>query len=266
MVAGFTGPRQEAEAIKRQVGTFLHEHLKLELSETKTLITHARTGAARFLGYDIVTLQHDQKHDWRQRRSLNAHIGLHVPREVLRDKCARYRHHGKIIHRMELTHDSPFSIVAQYQAEYRGLVAYYQMADNVSQLNRLKWHMERSLVQTLARKLRVSVNQVYHRYRATLQTDRGTSCRPPGHGCARRQSTTPLVATWGGVSLARRRRASSMTRPCTSRSRAANSASSPGPDLRAVRRTGANPRCTTACKHSRTFDMKDRPLGLSGSA
>jgi hypothetical protein len=44
--------------------------------------------------------------------------------------------------------DSPFSIVAQYQAEYRGLVAYYQMADNVSRLNRLKWHMERSLVQT----------------------------------------------------------------------------------------------------------------------
>ena len=203
---GFTGPRQEAEAIKRQVGTFLHEHLKLELSETKTLITHARTGAARFLGYDIVTLQHDQKHDWRQRRSLNAHIGLHVPREVLRDKCARYRHHGKIIHRMELTHDSPFSIVAQYQAEYRGLVAYYQMADNVSQLNRLKWHMERSLVQTLARKLRVSVNQVYHRYRATLQTDRG-----PRAGLqvtvARGDNRPPLVATWGGVSLARRRRA-----------------------------------------------------------
>jgi len=121
---GFAGPRQEAEAIKRQIGVFLHEHLKLELSETKTLITHARTGAARFLGYDIVTLQHDQKHDWRGRRSLNARIGLRVPQEVLQEKCARYRHHGKIIHRMELTHDTPFSIVAQYQAEYRGLVAY----------------------------------------------------------------------------------------------------------------------------------------------
>ena len=29
---------------------FLQEDLKLELSETKTLITHARTSAARFLG------------------------------------------------------------------------------------------------------------------------------------------------------------------------------------------------------------------------
>ena len=203
---GFAGPRQEAEAIKRQIGVFLHEHLKLELSETKTLITHARTGAARFLGYDIVTLQHDQKHDWRGRRSLNARIGLRVPQEVLQEKCARYRHHGKIIHRMELTHDTPFSIVAQYQAEYRGLVAYYQLADNVSQLNRLKWLMERSLVQTLALKLRVSVNQVYRRYRATLQTDRG-----PRAGLqvtiARGDGRPPLVATWGGVSLARCRRA-----------------------------------------------------------
>ena len=32
----------------------LREHLKLELSESKTLITHARTQAARFLGYEVV--------------------------------------------------------------------------------------------------------------------------------------------------------------------------------------------------------------------
>jgi hypothetical protein len=50
---GFTGPRQEAEQIKARIGEFLHDQLKLELSPAKTLITHGRTQAARFLGYEI---------------------------------------------------------------------------------------------------------------------------------------------------------------------------------------------------------------------
>jgi retron-type reverse transcriptase len=49
-VLGFTGPKSEAEELKQQLRTFLREALKLELSEEKTLITHARSGAARFLG------------------------------------------------------------------------------------------------------------------------------------------------------------------------------------------------------------------------
>jgi reverse transcriptase-like protein len=52
---GFSGPRTEAEEIKREIRDFLQETLRLELSEEKTLITHARTGAAKFLGYEIVS-------------------------------------------------------------------------------------------------------------------------------------------------------------------------------------------------------------------
>src|SRR6266851_1589562 len=48
---GFSGPREEAEQIKQRLQEFLRETLKLELSQEKTLITHARTEAARFLGY-----------------------------------------------------------------------------------------------------------------------------------------------------------------------------------------------------------------------
>jgi group II intron reverse transcriptase/maturase len=203
---GFSGPRHEAEAIKQQLGAFLRDQLKLELSEAKTLITHARSGAARFLGYDIAVLHDDRKHDRRGQRSLNGKVGLRVPPDVMRDRCARYRRHGKATHRKELTHDAVFSIVAQYQSEYRGVVAYYQLADNLHRVNRLKWLMERSLVQTLALKLRASVNQVYRRYRATLRTDRG-----PRAGLQvtveRGGGRKPLVATWGGVSLARRRTA-----------------------------------------------------------
>jgi hypothetical protein len=43
LLLGFAEPRSEAEEIKRCLAQFLHEELALELSETKTLITHART-------------------------------------------------------------------------------------------------------------------------------------------------------------------------------------------------------------------------------
>src|SRR5215469_10809378 len=58
---GFVGPKAEAEEIKRQLRTFLREELKLELSEDKTLITNARKEAAKFLGYEVTTLQANDK-------------------------------------------------------------------------------------------------------------------------------------------------------------------------------------------------------------
>ena len=62
---GVTGPRQEAEEIKDATGQFLREQLKLELSPAKTLITHGRTQAARFLGYEMVVMHADDKRDHR---------------------------------------------------------------------------------------------------------------------------------------------------------------------------------------------------------
>jgi hypothetical protein len=98
---GFTGPKQEAEQIMVEVGRFLHEQLKLELSPTKTLITHGRTQAARFLGYEVVVLHADDKHDHRGHRSINAAVGLKVPLDVIHAKCKPYQHHGRPVRRTE---------------------------------------------------------------------------------------------------------------------------------------------------------------------
>ena len=199
---GFCGPRQEAEEIKRQLGTFLQETLHLTLSQEKTLITHARTGAARFLGYDVVVLNNNQKRDRRGYRSINGQIGLQVPMSVIRAKCALYCQDGKPTHRKELLDQTVYSIIVQYQAIYRGLAEYYQMALNRYQLNRLKWVMERSLTATLAHKLRVSVSQVYRRYQCTVETPEGP--RKVLQETVEREGKKPLVARWGGISLARR--------------------------------------------------------------
>ena len=60
-ILGFTGPKAEAEQIKARLAAFLRETLGLELNQQKTLITHARSQPARFLGYHIKVQHCDTK-------------------------------------------------------------------------------------------------------------------------------------------------------------------------------------------------------------
>ncbi len=196
---GFNGPREEAEEIKRRIGGFLRDRLKLELSERKTLITHARSEAARFLGYEIVTLHDDTRRDWRGQRSLNGNIGLRVPADVIREKCRAYTQNGKPIHRTERMHDDAFSIVAKYQQEYRGVVEYYRLAYNLHRLNDLRWVMETSLAKTLASKLKISCTKVYDKYRTTIAS--GSQSYKVLQVVVEREGKRPLVAQWGGIPL-----------------------------------------------------------------
>jgi hypothetical protein len=136
----------------------------LELSEEKTLITHARSEAARFLGYEVTTLQEDRKRSMTKngtdRRSANGRIGLRVPHDVLKEKWQRYKRKGKVIQRAELIHESDYTIVSIYQSVYRGIANYYRLAYNMYTLDKLKRVMEISLLKTLAHKHQMSALRV----------------------------------------------------------------------------------------------------------
>ena len=199
----FIGPKAEAEEIKQRLRAFLSEELKLELSEEKTLLTHTRDSAAKFLGYEITTRHSNTKHTLDRNgyrgRSINGDIGLKVPQQVVREKCKRYRRKGKSIHRAELLNESDYTILATYQLEYRGIVNYYRMADNLRTLQKLKWVMEQSLTKTLAAKHKLSVRRVYQKYRADLEVD-GKSYKGL-QVMVLREGKKPLIATWGGIPL-----------------------------------------------------------------
>ena len=199
ILLGFVGPKAEAAEIKQDLGRFLRNTLHLELSEAKTLITHARTEKARFLGYHIHTLHEDTQRDPRDRRTLNGRIGLRIPEDVIEQRCQRLMAHGKVRHRPELLFNSDFTIVSEYQAEYRGVANYYRLAYNLTSLNKWKGVMQASLVKTLANKFHMPVSRVYRKYRATLEVE-GVPYR--GLQVVReREGKRPLVATWGGISL-----------------------------------------------------------------
>lgn len=203
---GFCGPKEEAEEIKQDIKRFLNEVLRLELSDAKTLITHAKSEKARFLGYEVSTSQDNTTRVWEERngrpvnrRRINGTICFEIPMDVKVTYSQRYMKYGKPIHRTEILKDSVFDIVTRYQMEYRGIVNYYKLAKNLHTLNYLKWVMEISLAKTLAHKLKLSVTQMYDKYKAKIVV--GSKTYKGLQVIVLREGKKPLIATWGGIPL-----------------------------------------------------------------
>jgi hypothetical protein len=76
-----------------------------------------------------------------------------VPSDVTLAKSKPCLHRGKPVRRTERIVDTDFSVVTQFQAEFRGVAEYYRLAFNRHRLGRLKYVMERSLTKTLAREV-----------------------------------------------------------------------------------------------------------------
>jgi group II intron reverse transcriptase/maturase len=203
-ILGFAGPKAEAEQIKAELARFLRETLALELNPDKTLITHARTRAARFLGYEI-TAQHSNTKLTGGRRTVNGKIALRVPLEVITAKCAPYRQRGKPWHRPGLQNLTDYDIVRIYGAEYRGVVNYYLLAQDVWRFSALRWNAETSMLKTLAAKHQSSVAKTAARYKAKVDT--GDGPRTCFEARLRREGKKDLVARFGGIPLRQDRRA-----------------------------------------------------------
>lgn len=205
-ILGFTGSKAEAKAIKKQIGDFLNTKLSLELSQEKTLITHATGESAKFLGYEIKAQRVNDYIDNKGRRSANGVIALFVPASVIESKCRQYMKNGKAINRNNLLHDDDFSIVQTYQQEYRGLVQYYILAQNLSWFSKVYWYMETSLLKTLAFKHKSSINKMLAKYKTTTTSTNGRTV-PCLQVVVPREDKPPLVATWGGISLSYKKKA-----------------------------------------------------------
>ena len=203
-ILGFTGPKAEAEEIKAKLARFLRETLGLELNQDKTLITHARSQRARFLGYDI-SVQHSGTKISNGRRSANGKIALTVPPDVIKAQCARYRQHGKPWHRSRLQNLDDYDIIRFYGAEYRGVVNYYLLAKDVWRLRTLRWYAETSMLKTLAAKHQSTVSKMANRYKAKITT--GDGPRTCFEARRKRRGKPDSVARFGGINLRQDRRA-----------------------------------------------------------
>ena len=171
------GSKSECETIKADITQFMREQLKLELSDEKTLITHAQD-KAKFLGYEIFIRKSDavkRNKDGVLKRDFNGAVVLTLNSAVIQKKLTEYNAlevrniDGKDIWwskpRRYMTPMKPEDILAQYNAETRGLYNYYSLAANVSkECASFAFIMKMSMFKTLGWKLNTSARKVCQKY------------------------------------------------------------------------------------------------------
>ena len=171
------GSKSECETIKADITQFMREQLKLELSDEKTLITHAQD-KAKFLGYEIFIRKSDAVKRNRNgvlKRDFNGAVVLTLNSAVIQKKLTEYNAlearniDGKDIWwskpRRYMTPMKPEDILAQYNAEIRGLYNYYSLAANVSkECASFAFIMKMSMFKTLGWKLNTSARKVRQKY------------------------------------------------------------------------------------------------------
>ncbi len=134
-----------------------------------------------------------------------------MPPDVIKAKITPYRRQGKPWHRSRLQNLDDYDIVRIYGAEYRGVVNYYLLAQDVWRLGTLQWNAQTSMLKTLAAKHKSSVTKMAARYKAKIETSDGRRTCFEARGTAR--ASKDLVARFGGISSGKTGGRSSMTPP-----------------------------------------------------
>lgn len=167
-LVGINGNKAEAEALKAWLRDYLRNELQLELSPEKTLITSAKK-RIRFLGYDIKR--------WSGNRILRFHTAqgvetqrvgaYHLSLLMPPDKTIAFaKEYGDTTtwqgrHRNKLLSLSELEILMTYNAEIRGFLGYYSLADNLKDAaGGTLWITSGSFFRTLAGKRQTSLKKV----------------------------------------------------------------------------------------------------------
>ena len=112
---------------------------------------------------------------------------------------------GKPWHRSRLQNLDDYDIVRIYGAEYRGVVNYYLLAQDVWRLSRLQWNALTSMLKTLGAKHGSTVTAMAARHKAKIETSDGL--RACFEARKHREGKPDLVARFGGIILRQDRRA-----------------------------------------------------------
>ena len=160
---GIIGSKQEAETVFREGTTFLNTHLKLDISEEKSGIHHAKEGTT-FLGY-VVRNYTDEKtvkvHSPQYtrvgaatRRTVRERLQLRVPQTKMSEFCQRkgYGNYETLrpSARPSWEHIDDAEILLAYNAEMRGIANYYALANEAKRgLYKLMYLAKSSFLATL---------------------------------------------------------------------------------------------------------------------
>jgi len=182
-IVGVTGPKDLAETIKDAIQQFLKDRLKLELSQEKTTIVHAKTEEANFLGTrltigrpsssesKIVTCRPSSKRPYRKRATgwnpiLKAPIRTLVGKLHQKGFCDG---DGYPSSKVDWVAFDVEQIINLFKSINTGLLNYYRFVNNFAAMSRIQYILRFSLAKTLAHKLRISMAKVFREHGKTLR-------------------------------------------------------------------------------------------------
>jgi group II intron reverse transcriptase/maturase len=167
-LVGIIGSKAEALAFKEWLSGYLKNELQLELSAEKTLVTHAEN-RVRFLGYDIQRgdgkrrLRVHRKNGVGTQRTCTYKLRLLIPQSKVEGFAKNYgqRQGWQGRSRNKLIRLSELEILMTYNAEIRGFLGYYELADNCGAVaSSLLWLTTTSFFKTLAAKHQSTVSKM----------------------------------------------------------------------------------------------------------
>ena len=181
-IIGIRGPRQLAEQIQNELGSFLQFHLKQELHPNKTKITNLRAGKVSFLGYDIflprnMKIGKYKKQGGKQtmRRSTPMlRFQLPVDKVIKRLKECGYITYNKK-NKIRSTSKSSYTpledvvIVTHFKSVWLGLKNFYSGSSNRSHLQYIQYLLHISCAMTLAHRHRSSVSKIMKKHGKRLE-------------------------------------------------------------------------------------------------
>jgi len=175
---GIIGSKQEAEQVCREVKTFLHTVLKLDIAEEKSGIHHAKEGTS-FLGYVVQNFSSEKRVKIHRkaytkvvatRRTVKDRLQLRVPQTKMSAfcQCKGYGNYERFhpSARPSWVKMDEAEILLAYNAEMRGLANYYALANEAKTgLTKLMYLAKSSFLATLAWKHKSSISKENARLR-----------------------------------------------------------------------------------------------------
>jgi group II intron reverse transcriptase/maturase len=167
-LVGIIGSKADATALKVWLMEYLKTDLQLELSAEKTLITNVKE-RVRFLGYDIKKwagvrkLRFATKRGVVTKRTCTRHLALLMPRDKVQTFAKTFGNLNgwKGARRTNLLYLSELEILMTYNAEIRGFLGYYSLADNLTTVAaNIMWMTTTSFMRTLAAKRQSTLMKV----------------------------------------------------------------------------------------------------------
>jgi group II intron reverse transcriptase/maturase len=181
-ILGVIGPRSLAEQLKDEIEVFLRENLKLTLSPDKTLITHAATEEAKFLGVRLKmsrnkpgdalmrTVRRSGGRAFKKRATgfspqLLAPIDKLVAKLHAKGFCDKVGFPGS---KAGWTLLDANQIITLFNSNLWGLLNYYRFVDNFGAMSRIQYILRFSLAKTLAHKFKTSMRKIFRKYGKNL--------------------------------------------------------------------------------------------------